>query len=91
MTEATDAAAAATSRDPGVGLRAVAALRRLADQLEALQVRNARAAGWSWEDIGIALGVTKQAVHKKYGKSRTMTGQMNTGQMNTGQTNTGER
>lgn len=81
MTEATDAAAAATSRDPGVGLRAVAALRRLADQLEALQVRNARAAGWSWEDIGIALGVTKQAVHKKYGKSgQTMTGQKKTGE-----------
>ena len=92
MTEATDAAAAATSRDPGVGLRAVAALRRLADQLEALQVRNARAAGWSWEDIGIALGVTKQAVHKKYGKSaQTVSGQTVSGQTGTGQKKTGER
>jgi hypothetical protein len=44
----------------------VAALRRLAEQLEALQVRNARAQGWSWEAIGAVLGVSKQAVHKKH-------------------------
>jgi hypothetical protein len=56
----------AASRDPAVGLRAVAALRRLAEQLEALQVRNARAQGWSWEAIGAVLGVSKQAVHKKH-------------------------
>jgi hypothetical protein len=56
----------AASRDPAVGLSAVAALRRLADQLEALQVRNAREHGWSWEAIGAVLGVTKQAVHKKH-------------------------
>ncbi len=69
MTEATDAAESATDADPRVGLRAVVALRRLTERLEALQVRNARAAGWSWEEIGQALGVTKQAVHKKYGVS----------------------
>lgn len=63
---ASGTAAAAAGPDPGVGLRSVAALRRLADQLEALQVASARAAGWSWEGIGLALGVTKQAVHKKY-------------------------
>jgi hypothetical protein len=56
----------AASRDPAVGLRAVAALRRLADQLEALQVRNARDQGWSWEAIGAVLGVSRQAVHKKH-------------------------
>lgn len=67
MTEATDTAEAATDADPRVGLRAVAALRRLVERLEALQVRNARTAGWSWEEIGHALGVSKQAVHKKYG------------------------
>ena len=55
-----------TSRDPAVGLRAVAALRRLCDQLEDLQVRNARDLGWSWADIAGAMGVTKQAVHKKH-------------------------
>lgn len=68
MTEATDTARAATDRDPRVGLRAVAALRRLVERLEVLQVRNARAAGWSWEEIGMALGVSKQAVHKKHGR-----------------------
>ena len=67
MTEAVDTAAAATSQDPQVGLHAVAALRRLAERLEALQVDNARRHGWSWEQIGQALGVSKQAVHKKHG------------------------
>jgi len=62
----TQVAEQATSQDPAVGLRAVAALRRLADQLEALQVRNARARGWSWDAIGALLGVSKQAVHKKH-------------------------
>ena len=66
MTTAPDVAAAAASTDPATGLRAVAALRRLADQLEALQVRNARRQGWSWDAIGALLGVSKQAVHKKY-------------------------
>jgi hypothetical protein len=70
MTEAVDAAAAATDQDPHVGLRAVAALRQLVERLEALQVDNARQHGWSWEDIGKALGVSKQAVHKKHGRRR---------------------
>jgi DNA-directed RNA polymerase specialized sigma24 family protein len=68
MTEAADTAAAATSQDPQVGLLAVAALRRLVERLEALQVDNARRHGWSWEEIGQALGVSKQAVHKKHGR-----------------------
>ena len=59
---ATDAAAS----DPEVGLAAVAALRRLLEQLEALQVDNARAAGWRWADIACRLGVSKQAVHRKH-------------------------
>jgi hypothetical protein len=59
--------AAASSRDPEVGLRAVAALRGLVEVLEALQVDNARANGWSWQDIASRLGVTKQAVHQKHG------------------------
>jgi hypothetical protein len=67
VTEAVDTAAAATSQDPGIGLQAAAALRRLAERLEALQVDNARRHGWSWEQIGQALGVSKQAVHKKHG------------------------
>lgn len=55
-----------TSADPDVGLRAVAALRRLADDLEPLHVRRARAEGWSWQRIATLLQVSKQAVHQKY-------------------------
>jgi hypothetical protein len=66
MSEATELAAAASSGDAGVGLRAVLALRRLAEALEATQVENARRAGWSWQEIAAALEVSKQAVHKKY-------------------------
>jgi hypothetical protein len=58
----------ATSEDPSVGLRAVVALRRLTDRLEVVQVTAARRAGWTWQQIGDALGVTRQAVHKKYGR-----------------------
>ena len=68
VTEAVDAAAAATNQDPGVGLRAVAASRQVVERLEALQVDSARRHGWSWEQIGVALGVSKQAVHKKHGR-----------------------
>jgi hypothetical protein len=54
--------------DPATGLRAVGALHRLAERVEAAHVAEARRAGWSWEQIGDALGVTRQAVHAKYGK-----------------------
>jgi DNA-binding NarL/FixJ family response regulator len=58
----------AASNDPDTGLRAVAALRTLTDRLELLQVENARRIGWSWQDIASRLGVTKQTVHRKYGR-----------------------
>jgi hypothetical protein len=61
-----DAVAAASGADPRTGLRAVVALQRLAEALESLQVDNARAQGWSWQDIAAALGISKQAVHKKH-------------------------
>jgi hypothetical protein len=57
---------AARSDDPESGFRAVAALRRLADQLESRNVAAARRLGWSWDDIGDALGISKQAAHKKH-------------------------
>ena len=53
-----------------VGFRAVLALRRLAEQVEAQQVAAARWRGWSWQQIGDALGITRQSVHAKYGKER---------------------
>ncbi|KAD3456012.1 helix-turn-helix domain-containing protein [Arthrobacter yangruifuii] len=61
-------AAAAASPDPATGLRAVVALGRLRDQLEAVQVANARAQGWSWQAIADQLGISKQAVHQKYNR-----------------------
>ncbi|MFB9237430.1 helix-turn-helix domain-containing protein [Plantactinospora siamensis] len=66
MENASEVAAAASSADPATGLRAVVALHRLADALEVLQVDNARRNGWSWQEIADALGVSKQAVHKKH-------------------------
>ncbi|MDM7991566.1 helix-turn-helix domain-containing protein [Arthrobacter sp. zg-Y877] len=60
--------AAAASPDPATGLRAVVALGRLRDQLEAVQVANARAQGWSWQAIADQLGISKQAVHQKYNR-----------------------
>lgn len=54
------------SVDPAVSLRAVGALRRLAEQVEAASVARAREQGWSWEQIGDALGMSRQSVHAKY-------------------------
>jgi predicted transcriptional regulator len=65
---ATDLAGDLDSTDPAVGLRAVAALGRLLARLETLHVRNARAKGWSWQEIADALGVTKQTVHRKHAR-----------------------
>lgn len=72
MKEATTLAADASSKDPATGLRAVAALRRLSDRLETLQVERARQQGWTWQEIAAALGVTRQAAHKKHAVSRLM-------------------
>jgi DNA-binding NarL/FixJ family response regulator len=56
------------SEDPAQGLRAALALHRIAERVEARQVAVARAQGWSWQQIGDALGITRQSVHAKYGK-----------------------
>ncbi|OIN80372.1 helix-turn-helix domain-containing protein [Mycobacterium malmoense] len=75
MDELTDlsgvsAAHAAANADPAVGLRAVRALQRLQERLEAVHVANAREQGWSWQAIAEALGVSRQAVHQKYNRRR---------------------
>ncbi len=57
---------AVDSRDPAIGLGAVAALRDLVEELEELHVDNARNLGWSWQAIAEALGITRQSVHKKH-------------------------
>ena len=56
------------SRDPAVGLSAVAALRRLVEELEAAHVHHARAEGMSWQAIADVLGISRQAVHKKHAR-----------------------
>lgn len=62
------ARAAADTTDPRAGLRAVASLRTLADVLELRQVEAALRAGMSWQAIADAVGVTRQAVHKKHSR-----------------------
>jgi DNA-directed RNA polymerase specialized sigma24 family protein len=64
-----DSKNAGPSHDPSVGLRAVRALRRLAERVEAEQVAKAREQGWSWQQIADALGMTRQSVHAKYGEA----------------------
>jgi len=54
--------------DPVDGLAAVVALRRFTERLEAAAVERAMADGWSWPEVAEALGVTRQAVHKKHAK-----------------------
>jgi hypothetical protein len=54
--------------DPEDGLAAVVALRRLADRLEDAEVERALNDGWPWARIAEALGVTRQAVHKKHAR-----------------------
>jgi DNA-binding NarL/FixJ family response regulator len=57
----------AGAADPSLGLRAVLALRRLAERVEAEQVARARQQGWSWQQIAEVLGMTRQSVHAKHG------------------------
>ena len=65
---AEDITAAIASNDPSLGLRASLALHRLAERVEADNVATARQHGWSWQQIGDALGVTRQSVHTKYNR-----------------------
>jgi DNA invertase Pin-like site-specific DNA recombinase len=62
-------AASAGSDDPIQALNAIADLHRELDRVEAVTVRSARNAGASWQLIALALGVSRQAVHKKYGRA----------------------
>ena len=68
MMEGSELADRIRANDPALGLRAVGALHRLAEQVEAISVALARERGWSWEEIGDALGVSRQSVHAKYGR-----------------------
>lgn len=61
-------AAASDVTHPREGLRAVSSLRLLVETLEFRQVEAALRAGLSWSDVAEVLGVSRQAVHKKYAK-----------------------
>jgi predicted ArsR family transcriptional regulator len=47
-------------------LAAVVALRELLEQCEDAAVEGALRDGWTWPQIAEALGLTRQAVHKKH-------------------------
>ncbi|MDR6415079.1 AsnC family protein [Pseudarthrobacter sulfonivorans] len=55
-------------KGPAAALYAVAELQKEVGRAEASLVRKARLTGLSWEAIALCLGVSKQAVHRKYGK-----------------------
>jgi hypothetical protein len=74
MKEMAALADAVDSRDPEIGLAAVATLRTLVEELEVLHVDNARACGWSWQAIAERLGITRQSVHKKHRGDRRRRG-----------------
>lgn len=57
---------AGDTSDPEKGLRAVARLRQVTEAIELRQVEAALEAGLSWADIAACLGVSRQAVHKRY-------------------------
>ena len=72
--DASELADGLADHDPGVGLHAVWALRSLLEQVERLQVDNARTLGWSWNDIAKVLRVSKQSVHEKHSMRRKAMG-----------------
>jgi len=54
--------------DPEAGLKALTALRERLDELEMLQVSNAVESGLSWSEIARAMGISRQAAHKRYSR-----------------------
>jgi len=54
--------------DPAASIATVIALRRLADRLELEAVDRAMTQGWTWAQVAQALGVTRQAAHKRHSR-----------------------
>ncbi|MBK7820836.1 MAG: hypothetical protein IPJ61_07080 [Tessaracoccus sp.] len=55
-------------------LAAVLALRELVELREDAAVEHALAEGWTWIQVAEALGVTRQAVHKRHSRRLAATG-----------------
>ncbi len=52
--------------EPAEALAAVVSLRIMADKLERKAVKKALDQGWTWAQIAEALGISKQAAHKRH-------------------------
>jgi hypothetical protein len=60
--------AALDDPDPLRALRAAAGLQADVNARTEILVRRARNAGCTWADVAAALGVSRQAVHKRFGR-----------------------
>lgn len=65
-----DVATLPSPDDPADAFAAVVALRRAAADLERATVDAALGQGWTWQQIGRALGMTAQAAHKRLAPAR---------------------
>jgi DNA-directed RNA polymerase specialized sigma24 family protein len=66
----TDVLTIPSADEPAEALAAVVSLRRLAEQLERAAVARAIEEGWTWAQVAEALGVTRQAAHKRHARGR---------------------
>jgi len=53
-------------KEPADALAAVSSLRLVADRLERSAVKEALLQGWTWAQVAEALGITRQAAHKRH-------------------------
>jgi hypothetical protein len=59
-----------SAENPAEAFSSVVALRRLAASLERSAVDHALEQGWTWAQIGEALGMSAQAAHKRLAPSK---------------------
>ena len=58
------------TREPLIALRALAVITEEADKVTRAAVEESRESGHTWAEIADALGVTRQAVQRRYGSAR---------------------